>query len=186
LIFLLRSGLVLLATLCSVASAVQVVGENLPDEWKLADQTLVLNGAGVREYGFLRIPVYVAALYVAKRETQALKLLDGTFPLVIHLKMLRDVNRDDSVKAWRLYLNANCQPPCQLNPQALASFTVLIPESSAKDTQTYVFSDGSLTLYKNTVKLGTVLDKTLASSILASWLGSAPTTEGLKRSLLGL
>jgi hypothetical protein len=165
--------------------AVQLGGTTLPDSWKLDGETLVLNGAGLREYSFLRVPIYAAALYFEKRETKARVLLEAHSPIVIHLKMLRDVSRADSVKGWQVYLSANCQLPCQLDSEALASFNRLIPESKKQDEQTYVFSGGNVDVYLNTVKLGKVSDKRLAHTILRSWLGDEPTTESLKRALLG-
>ncbi len=170
----------------SAGFAVQLGGITLPDHWKLDGETLVLNGAGLREYSFLRVPIYAAALYFEKRETKARVLLETHSPIVIHLKMLRDVSRADSVKGWQVYLNANCKSPCQLDSEALTSFTRMIPESKKQDEQTYVFSGGNVDVYLNNVKLGAVLNRQLARTILSAWLGDEPTTEPLKRALLGL
>jgi hypothetical protein len=38
-------------------------GASLPSTWAIGDTRLVLNGAGLRLYSFLKIPVYAAALY---------------------------------------------------------------------------------------------------------------------------
>jgi Chalcone isomerase-like len=180
-----RRLLVSALILPSTCFAVQLGGTTLPDSWTLDGETLVLNGAGLREYSFLRVPIYAAALYFEKRETKARVLLEAHSPIVIHLKMLRDVSRADSVKGWQVYLIANCKLPCQLDSEALASFNRMIPESKKQDEQTYVFSGGNVDVYLNTVKLGTVSNKLLARTILNAWLGDEPTTESLKRALLG-
>lgn len=170
------------------AHAVKVGDVELPDRWQMGDEQLVLNGAGMREYGFLRIAVYAGALYVTKRETNANAILDATTPRVVHMKMLRNVSRADSIKAWTHYLEANCEAPCTKNSDtfkaALQTFQQLIPESRAGDTQTYVFRDGMAELQHNGVTLGEIRDRQFARALLACWIGNVPTTEELRKALL--
>jgi Chalcone isomerase-like len=61
-----------------------------------------------------------------------------------------------------------------------------IPPAKIHDTQTYVFIAGKLEIFNNNLKIGSISDKELIASILASWVGSEPTSEALKRALLGL
>jgi Chalcone isomerase-like len=180
---------VYLSILTSVCCAVQVGGVDFPTQWKIDDQVLALNGAGVREYGFFRIPVYAAAMYLVKLESnpnvlQAQLGRDG--PIVVHLQMLRDVSQSDSVKGWQVYINANCQSACRIEAEARAQFYASIPEAKKNDTQTYVFMAGKLNIYRNDTKVASISNRELIAAILASWIGSEPTTEALKRSLLGL
>ena len=44
--------------------AADVAGVNFPESRDVVGKTLVLNGAGVREYGMFGIDVYAAALYL--------------------------------------------------------------------------------------------------------------------------
>jgi hypothetical protein len=178
-----------LSILSGLCCAIQVGGADFLPAWKINEQVLTLNGAGVREYSFLRIPVYAAAMYVVKRESNpiALQALLGTDnPIVIHLTMLRDVSQSDSVKGWQFYINANCQAPCRIDAEASAHFYALIPPTKIHDTQTYVFVAGKLEIFRNNLKIGSISNKELIASILASWVGSEPTSEALKRALLSL
>jgi Chalcone isomerase-like len=178
-----------LSILSGLCCAVQVGGADFQPVWKVNEQVLTLNGAGVREYSFLRIPVYAAAMYVAKRESNPIALqaqLGTDSPIVIHLTMLRDVSQSDSVKGWQFYINANCQAPCRIDAEASAHFYALIPPAKIHDTQTYVFIAGKLEIFRNNLKVGSISNKELIASILASWVGSEPTSEALKRALLGL
>jgi hypothetical protein len=176
---------VLLLLAPSFAWAVKVGETELPDTWKLGGQTLVLNGAGVREYSFLRIPVYAAALYLPARQQNESMILKATTPRVVQMKMLRDASRDDSAKAWDVYLVANCKSPCMMNNEARQKFLKLIPDTRAGDTQTFVFREGELEIFRNGKSLGVIADLTFANIVLASWIGEAPTTEELKKRLLG-
>ncbi len=173
----------------SAAWAVKVGGVELPDSWSLAGplgtQTLVLNGAGIREYGFLHIPVYAAALYLPTRQNSESAILAANSPSVVHMKMLRDVSREDSVKAWEVYLSANCKLPCTIISEDRQNFLKLIPDTRAGDTQSFVFRDGGLEIFRNSNGIGAINDAVLASTVLASWIGEVPTTVALKQQLLG-
>ena len=163
------------------------VGEaELPDTWVVKGQTLVLNGAGIREYSFLRIPVYAAALYLPARQQNEALILKNTAPRVVHMKMLRDATREDSVKAWDVYLAANCKSPCVMNNESRQKFLKLIPDTRAGDTQTFVFRESGVEIFRNGKGLGAIADAAFTVVVLASWIGDAPTTEELKRRLLGI
>jgi hypothetical protein len=191
----LHSLLCLACLLCATTNAsATVVGDaTLPDTWALENQTLVLNGAGLREYGFLRIAVYAGALYLPARETDAAKILRGTAPKVIHMKMLRRVSREDSVEAWTHYLKANCTAQsisaCDKESPAfkaaLTAFQSATPETNVDDTQTFIFRDGQATWLRNGKPVATFRDAAFTRALLACWIGDVPTTTALKAALLG-
>lgn len=156
-----------------------------PDNYTLDQQPLVKNGAGVREYGWLKIAVYRAALYLPERSSNAEAILAATTPRLIRMQLLRDVSQSDSRKAWHHYLQANCVAPCVLAESSLARFEALVPESRAGDSQDWLFRDGKLELYRNGSKLGEISDPVFARTVLAGWIGKVPTTEALKAALLG-
>jgi hypothetical protein len=187
LINILTAFLLLALPLHSVA--VKVGATELPDTWQIDDGLLLLNGAGQREYSFLRIPVYASALYTSKFETNSKTILDDSTARVIHMKMLRNVNREDSMKAWTYYLQANCEQPCDKDGEsfkaALKSFQVLVPDTRAGDSQTFVFRNSHAEWFLNSKKLGDFRDRHFVRSLLASWIGSVPTTEDLRAFLLG-
>ena len=53
------------------ASALEVAGVSVPESYLLDGKTLVLNGAGVRTKTFLKVKVYVGALYLPQHSTDA-------------------------------------------------------------------------------------------------------------------
>jgi Chalcone isomerase-like len=168
-----------------ICLAVKVGEAELPDRWPLATQTLQLNGSGIREYGFFKVAVYAAALYTVKQTTDAAFLLSPATTKVIHLKMFRAVSREDSVKAWRVYLKLNCAQRCSVDTPAFASFLQYVTDVKVGDTQTYVFESGKLTLFSNGQLIGDVQDSLVSRIVLESWIGLEPTTEELKQALLG-
>jgi Chalcone isomerase-like len=188
---MLRSVLIAVGALCltAITHAVTVGKTELPDSWPLDSETLILNGAGLREYSFLRIAVYAGALYLPARETDAKKILDATTPRVIHMKMLRDVNRDNSIKAWTHYLEANCKAPCEKDAPAfkaaLSAFQAATPETKSADTQTFIFHRGEATWLRNGKPIAEFRDAAFTRALLACWIGEVPTTAALRSALLG-
>jgi Chalcone isomerase-like len=174
-----------LLSFTSTSFAARVGETDLPDRWPLATQTLQLNGSGVRDYGFFKIAVYAAALYTTKPTSDAASLLSSATTKVIHLKMFRAVSRDDSVKAWKVYLKLNCAQRCSIDTPAFASFLQHVADVKVGDTQTYLFEPGKLTLFSNGQLIGEVQDPLVSRIVLESWIGLEPTTEELKQALLG-
>jgi Chalcone isomerase-like len=177
---------ILFSTLCTAFARANPAGETgLPEQWAHNKASLTLNGAGFREYGFFKIKVYAAGLYLVQKDSNAETILNSSQPRVIQVKTLRNVSKDDSIKAWKIYLEANCQAPCTIEPKALSSFYALIPESLAGDQQTYIFGADTLEILRNGQSLGVIEQASFARTVLATWIGQQPSTEPLKRALLG-
>ena len=179
---------VLLGLLCCwplLVLGVQIGKESLPDQWPLDGNTLVLNGAGPREYGFLRIKVYVAALYLAKRDSSSEGVLDAKTAKVLHTRFLRDVELKDTLAAWDYYFEQNCKAGCTLPKAQIEAFKALVPVTVAGETQTYLFRADSVELLRNDKSLGKVEGAEFARLLLSTWIGEVPTTPALRKALLG-
>jgi hypothetical protein len=179
---------VLLALLCGwplLGWSVQIGKESLPDQWTLDGGTLMLNGAGPREYGFLRIKVYVAALYVAKRDNSSAAVLDAKTPKVLHTRFLRDVDLKDTLAAWDYYFDQNCKADCTLPKAQIEAFKKIVPVTVAGETQTYLFRADGVELLRNDKSLGVIPGGDFARLLLSTWIGEVPTTPALKKALLG-
>lgn len=159
--------------------------QDWPAQRSVAGQTLVLNGSGLRSYGLFGIEVYRAALYLPQTERDENAVLDASTPRLLEMHFVREVSRDDSVKAWRHYLAANCPPPCVLAPASEARFLAWVPDCKKGDRQTYLFTARGVELSVNGQRNGEVPDPAFARVLLATWIGAAPTTPELKRRLLG-
>ena len=182
---IIRSLLALLCAWPLVAAAAQVGKESLPDDWAVDGNKLVLNGAGPREYGFLRIKVYVAGLYLSKRDTTPGAILDSATPKVLHTRFLRDVSLKDTLSAWDYYFEQNCTGTCSLPKEQIEAFKALVPVTEAGDTQTYLFRSDGVELLRNDKSLGIVPGGDFARLLLSTWIGEVPTTPALKKALLG-
>jgi hypothetical protein len=80
------------------AAAETVSGIDYPSQSRVAEQTLHLNGAGVR-YKFV-VPVYTAGLYLATPASTAEAALAAAGPKRLHIVMLRDINATELGKLF--------------------------------------------------------------------------------------
>ena len=176
----------LLCCLPLTAFALEVAGVAFPERLALDEQELVLNGVGLREYGILGIDVYVAALYLPARETDATRILEAQALRVVRMHLLRDVSRDDTLRAWDVYFTKNCLAPCTLPAAAISAFHELLPDTRSDDIQTYRFFPDHVAIDLNGTLLGRVRGAAFSRLLLSTWIGEAPTTEKLKAELLGI
>ena len=97
-----RLALTAALLLAQPLSAKEIAGVTLPDEVALegADKPLVLNGAGIREKFF--VDVYVGALYLAEKTTDAETAIDapGAKRVLMHF-VYKEMSKEKLVDGWR-------------------------------------------------------------------------------------
>ena len=64
----------------------EIGGVSLPNTLNLGDTSLVLNGGGIREKFW--IDLYVGALYLTQKETNAQSIIEANQPMAIYLKIV--------------------------------------------------------------------------------------------------
>ena len=84
-----------------VAHGKECKSVSFPEQVQSEDGTLTLNGLGLRQATFLKVDVYVAALYLARTFTDADAILESNTPKELTLHFVRDVGRAD--------LNKGCE-----------------------------------------------------------------------------
>lgn len=181
-----RLALVAFLLWLAPAGAAELNGVVMPDTREVGGRPLVLNGIGTRLYSFLRIPVYVAGLYLEQRNGDAAAILASRSPKLIHMQALRSAGRDDIVEAWRTSFEDNCRPPCSLPQAQIAQFNAWMTDVRAGDTHTFLFQPDRVDLLMNDRPLGSVQGGGFSDLILSTWIGAAPSSPELKRALLGL
>ena len=108
--------LAILGILGSVApaSAGRLAGVELPETVQVADQTLVLNGMGLRKRAILK--VYVAGLYLPQRESDPAAILAADTPRRTIMIFKSKVSAERMCGIWKQGLLANTpNPPVELD-----------------------------------------------------------------------
>jgi len=177
----LLAFLILASTTCPAA---EVDGIQFPDSVHVEGKTLVLNGIGQRVYSFLRVPIYVAGLYLQHPSTDANAVLGSSQVKLLTIKFQRAVSAENARTAWRTGFDNNCVAPCHLDPDEIARFLAAIPAIRAGDVYTFLFTPDGARVYANNHLLGVIPRPNFAQAILATFLGPRPASLPLKEALL--
>lgn len=168
------------------ARAITVEGVTLPDEVRVGGQLLVLNGAGIREKFFFDI--YLAALYLPGRESDARQILQSDRPwrMIMHF-VYSEVKSGKLADGWQDGFEANLEAgELQALQARLDHFKSLFPDMRRGEEVVldYFPGKGVQVLIKGEAK-GTIGGSDFARALLSVWLGEKPVTGDLKRALLG-
>ncbi len=167
------------------ASAAELSGVQMADT-KDADGTrLLLNGLALRTYSFLKIHIYVAALYLEHPSHDPAEILDSPHPKLLQFNFLRDIAQWQARRSWRDSLGNACRPPCSLPAQSIDRFVGAIPAMRAGDVSTFLFDSHGLDIALNGRTLGHVDDPAFIHVVLSTFIGDHPTAPDVKRALLG-
>lgn len=171
------------------ASAREVEGVALPDTVTVEGATLRLNGAGLRTMFFFRI--YVAALYLEKRQWDAATILSDKGPRRIELHVVRDeVDSARFLRAFREGIEKNTSDARRvaLGPR-LAAFEKAfdgVKTVRRGDVVAFDWLPGQGTrISLNGKVLGNIEGEDFYQALLSIWIGEHPVMNSLKQELLG-
>jgi hypothetical protein len=182
-------GLILAAAILvavSVAHAADLEGVSMPDTRAVDGTQMRLNGIGLRTYSALGIRIYVAGLYLERRNGDPDTILHSQERKLLDIRFLRDVDAEDARKAWRDAFEQNCKAPCYLDPHDVQRFLTAVPSVHKGDDSTLLFTSKGVHVTFNGRLMGDIADPHFAELMLATFIGSVPPTPRLKRELLGL
>jgi len=171
------------------ATSASIEGVDVPDMVTIADggSTLMLNGAGVREKFFLDI--YVGALYLPAKSSDAQAILASPDPACVAMHFLyKEVSQEKIVDAWNdgLADNHSAAEMQALHPQ-LEQFNALFRTVHRGDVIRICFlPDTGTEVRINGDQRGTVPGESFFHALLGIWLGAHPISADLKQSMLGL
>lgn len=170
------------------AAAYRIADIDIPDSVQLVnnDTRLVLNGAGIREKFFRDI--YIGALYLPEKTSDANAILGATGPASILMHFLyKEISKHKITNGWTEGLAANTSTAeMQALQPALEKFNSLFLTVRKGDVVRIDYLPGTGTEVRINGKWrGTVEGETFFRALLKVWLGSSPVTEDLKAGMLG-
>lgn len=170
----------------ALAQAATLAGVEMPEQVKAGDKTLVLNGIGIRQATIFKIDVYVAALYLEAKSSDAAEVMGSKGMKQIEMRFKRSVSQKQIADTWSKGMKANCSKNCEEVLKQLDQITAQIPEFSKGDALSIVFFPGRTEIAARGKPLGSIAGEAFGHALLAVWLGSSPPSEDLKKSLLSL
>jgi hypothetical protein len=174
-----------LLSLAGTASGAECLGVRFPGQVQVAGTTLRLNGLGVRKATFLRINVYVAALYVARPTPDPRALIDSSGPFELDLAFVRSVGAKAIRNAFDEGFAQVPPHPSGLEPR-IATLDGWIEDVRSGEQMSFLHSAGGGVQFSLGGKpKGLIAGEDFARALLAIWLGDHPPNAELKAGLLG-
>ena len=161
---------------------------SVPDAVMVDQQSLTLNGAGLRKK--VVFDVYVAALYTASPSQDAQAIIQSPGPHQVRLVLKRDLDAQTLIDALKEGIHNNLTDPEKqdLDP-VLKQFEDLMRQvGQAKEGDIVILDMNSpqVRILFNDKMLGELSHPGLTPALLKIWLGKKPAQESLKKALLGL
>ncbi|MEA2081108.1 MAG: chalcone isomerase family protein [Pseudomonadota bacterium] len=164
----------------------KIAGIKLADSYQTGQQSLLLNGSGIRSKLFIK--VYVAALYVGKTSNSAAAILATPGAKSMQMIMLyKEVEAEKITKGWKDGFQANLSET-ELKPleDRLKKFNALFPALRKSDVVRMDYSpDTGTRLSINDRQLGRIEGADFFAALLKVWIGEHPVDDNLKKGLLG-
>jgi len=176
----------LLLVILPVLNAKEIAGVTFPDEIKIAEKTLTLNGVGLRKK--LWIKVYAGGLYLTEGSSDADMIINADKPMAIRMHFIYDgVSAEKLVSAWNEgFNNATGNNTAEINKE-IALFNAMYTEEAVKDDiHEIVYSPGSgVTVTINGKNKGTIPGLAFKKALFGIWLCDLPADSNLKTGMLG-
>jgi len=168
------------------AHAKECRGINFPDQVQLEGSTLKLNGLGMRKATFLKINVYVAALYVARTSNDPVVILGSDTPKELILHFVRDVDGSDLAEAWDEGFAKNAKTQLPALQERIEMLKGWMADVKTGQQLTFEFEPGSgIQVATDGAVKGTIKGDDFARVLLSIWLGADPPNPEVKAGLLG-
>ncbi len=184
-------ALILSATLVAAlpAMAVEVKGVKFGDTYQVANQSLQLNGAGVRVK--MIFDVYAAGLYVTKKDKTAAGVISQTGAKGMQMVLLRNLTGQEFAESMVAGFKKNATEAEMAKYQGrLDEMLALMKTFGSVKKGTTIHMNlvpgvGTRVLVDGAQKGADIPGDDFFNAILKIWLGKSPVDEDLKEALLG-
>ena len=183
------AGLALAVAAGGACAAIEVGGLRVDEDVTVANQKLVLNGAGIRTRVVFK--VYVAALYLAQKKDNTKEILALPGAKRVGVSMLREVSSDELGQALLNGIRKNSTPDetRRFGPQLLAMGDIFgrIPKLKKGETFSvdWIPNSGTVVVVDGKPVADPIPDEAFYNAILRIWLGEEPADAALKTGMLG-
>ena len=182
--FSIATTLLSLCLTFAEAPAATLAGVTLPNKIEVNQQSLVLNGLGLREATVFKVDVYVAGLYLEAKSNDAAGIVQSPQTKRLTLHFLRNVSADKLRAACRDGFQANAVN-VEYFENEIDTFQACLQDVSEGDVMSFTIHQDNVEIRLDGEPRGTIHGREFAQAFLAIWLGNAPPNPKLKSGLLG-
>lgn len=176
-----------LCALITSAQALEVKGVKVDETAQVGGSPLVLNGAGVRTK--MMFKVYVAALYLGQKQTEASAAIGNHGSKQVSMYFLRELSAEKLSHAMDEGFNENNSTAemAAIEPQLKAFKQMMASAKAVKEGDVILldYTPRSTQVSLNGKVLGKVEGEAFNQALLRVWLGVNPVDASLKKALLG-
>ena len=169
------------------ALALEVKGVKVDETAQVGGSALVLNGAGVRTKMVFK--VYVAALYLTQKQTDANAVISDTGNKRVSMHFLRDLSAEALLKGMNEGFtdNNSAAEMAAIEPQMKLFRNMMTSAKEVKKGDMIVldFTSAGTQVNINGKSLGQVEGVAFNQALLRVWLGGNPVDVSLKKAMLG-
>jgi len=165
----------------------EIQGVLIPPTIQLAGQRLQLNGAGLRTFTFLMVPIkiYVASLYTPTVIRSAATALEGSAPMEFDFTFLRAVGQDDVTKAWSSQFDQSVSYTYPGYARDRDTFIGMFGPLQSLGVEQVQFVGTNTVVFDQGTQKGSIPGRDFQKAFLSLWFGSKPVASDLQRALLG-
>ena len=169
------------------ANALEIKGVKVDEKVQVGGNALVLNGAGVRQKMVFK--VYVAALYLTQKQTDANAVISDTGNKRVGMHFLRELDAETLLKGMNegFTNNNNAAEMSAIEPQMKLFRDMMTSAKEVKKGDVIVldFTSAGTQVNINGRSLGVVEGEAFNKALLRVWLGAKPVDASLKKAILG-
>jgi len=167
--------------------ALEIQGVSIPSTSQVEGTTLLLNGAGLRTFTLLMIPIkiYVASLYTPAAIRSAAAMMESQGPMQFNFTFLRAVSQSDVAKAWGSQFAQSVSYTYPGYERDRDAFIAMFSPLQNKGVEQVEFIGTNTVVLDQGVQKGIIPGRDFQKAFLSLWFGSNPVASDLKIGLLG-
>ena len=169
------------------AGALEIQGVKVPPSVPVNGQSLPLNGAGLRTFSLLMVPIkiYVAAFYAPGPLRSEASVLSSPGPMEFSFTFLRAVDASDVARAWSSQFSASVSFTYAGYEKDRDAFVGMFGALRQGGVQSVRFVGTDTLIFDQGTQKGTIAGRDFQRAFLSMWFGSNPVSPDLKAALLG-
>ena len=182
-----RSAVLAILVAMPFARALEIQGVSVPPTAQIGGQSLPLNGAGLRTFTLLLVPIkiYVAAFYTPGALRSEAEVVASPGPMQFTFTFLRAVGASDVSKAWTSQFASSVTYTYPGYEKDRDSFIGMFGGLQQGGVQMVQFVGTDTMVYDQGTLKGTIIGRDFQKAFLSLWFGSNPVSPDLKSALLG-
>lgn len=171
------------------AMALEIKGAKFGDTYQVANQSLQLNGAGVRVK--MVFDVYAAGLYVTKKDKTASGIISQAGAKGMQMVLLRDLTGEEFAEAMIAGFKKNASDAEMSKYQSRLDELLTLMKTFGKVKKgttihmNLIPGSGMRVLVEGVQKGRDIAGDDFYNTLLKIWLGNSPVDSDLKQALLG-